>query len=175
MEYFQMMILEIGKKDNTLKSFILLEFLISLSILCFMISLWSYSEQSLLNIEIQSKRMQIALGLAKSKIIDCQNIIKNKSYSKNFKIYGNFNNEKINKYWWCCEGINIKFIKNKNIKNNNKKYFNIYANQKLMFNTIKDLLSKNIIKVYITIGWGVPYNKKYTIQLVTYMKINNNV
>lgn len=175
MEYFQMMTLVIGKKNNILKSFILLEFLISLSILCFMISLWNYSEQSLLDIEIQTQKMQVALGLAKAKLIDCQNNIKNTSHSSSFKIHGNFNNEKINKYWWHCQGMKIDLIKDKIIKINNKKYFHIYANEKLMFNTVKDLLRKNIIKIHITIGWGSLYNKKYSIELITYMKLNKNV
>jgi len=178
MEYFQMMILEIGKKSKVLKSFILIEFLISLSILCFMISLWNFSEQSLLDIEIQTQKMQVALGLAKAKIIDCHNNIKKISYSSNFKIHGNFNKEKISEYWWQCQGININFIKNQNSylkKITNNKYFNINANQKLMFNTITNLIKKNIIKIYITIGWGKLYNKKYSIKLVSFLRINNNV
>ena len=143
-----------------------------------MISLWNYSEQSLLDIEIQTQKMQIALGLAKAKIIDCQSNIKDISYSSNFKIHGNFNSEKINEYWWYCEGTTIDFIEdaNPNIKNfHNKKYFNINANQKLMFNTIKDLIKKNLLKMDITIGWGKIYNKKYSIKLVTFIKTNNNV
>jgi len=159
-------------KKSFIKGFVLFEILISLAIFLVFISTLIDTNNALLKLEIRSKHLNIAIGLAEYQLNKSSNDFI--QCRKNIRKDGNFNNIGIKNYRWTFNSDEIpEFHKHqnrvKNINNSPQKSRIIL----LLERTLSKILQKKILKVRTKVFWKNNLERN-NIELKTYIRVVDN-
>jgi len=152
-----------------IKGFVLFEILISLAIFLVFISTLIDTNNALLKLEMRSKHLNIAIGLAEYQLnkssndfVQCQ---------RNIRIDGNFNNIGIKNYRWTFNTNEVSnFHKHKDDiqnSNNNPRKSRVIL---LLEAALSKILHEKILRVRARIFWKNDLAKN-NIELKTYIRV----